>query len=790
MPKLDDKKEEAQNEAPEQEGKPTPDDSVEEIDRGKPRAAKSENLIGEFYTGLIEKTYHESSFWSDSMSKPYNPDPLFQKTSDYSIYEEMLKDDQINVCLSLKKDLVLASGWDIIPGDSDNEDTEVKDYLEKCLNEDIDTPIDSLLEEILTAYEFGFSLTEKIFKLNPEGMLALKVLKTRHPATWLIHTDERGNVTNYEQRGRKESISVDPKSLIHYINNPRFQNPYGNSDLQPAYAAYFVKRQIIKFLAIFLEKAAGPMPVAKYPTNTPKQAVDDLFDTIKKFQVKTALALPKEVEIEFLESKNTGEAYHKAINIFNMFIGRSLMIPDLLGFQGTESGGGSYSLGTEQAQILYKHINRRRSTLERFVNREIIQPIVVYNFGMMEKFPKFKFKPIRDEDAIELGKLWIELQKGKFYKPTEEEINYFRKLTKFPEGEVELTEDEPQQQIDPQTGLPVDPMINGEMHDEINPEKQPDKDGEQKGMEKDAVIPTGGDADDGAIPPKPGKKINNPKKNRGVKPYAVTPGDYRKKVDFKAIKAYLDRFEHKVVQEAKPVIQKIFKDLGDQIAKKKIIQQQKPEKIDKLKLKYLGEFERVIQNNLATAYEEAKLIGKTELGSSAKKKFAAPLPDKDFLRVLEEENYQFIGDWEYAITKKARIAIIAAIKDGKSISDVLRILEEDGLPASLTSLERYARTKFTEVANKGRLEYFNASGIVAAYQYSAILDEVTTDLCENLHGTIFENGDEPVPPLHFNCRSMLIPITKYEDYKATDKIGKQGIDEYIEENIGAGFSIK
>ena len=217
-----------------------------------------------------------------------------------------------------------------------------------------------------------------------------------------------------------ENIEIEPKSLIHFVNNRKFQNPYGRSDLRAAYNAWFIKRQIVRYYAIYLEKAASPTPIAKYDKNAPKQAVDDIYAAIKSFQAKTAMAIPKDIEIDFLEAKTNGEAYVKGINIFNMFIGRALMIPDLIGFQGAETAGGAYALGQEQIKIMVKHVQRRRATVERIVNQQIIRPMVYWNHGEVEKCPEFKLRHIRDEDLVELAKLWGEIAKGKLYKPSEE----------------------------------------------------------------------------------------------------------------------------------------------------------------------------------------------------------------------------------------------------------------------------------------------------------------------------------------------------------------------------------
>lgn len=41
-----------------------------------------------------------------------------------------------------------------------------------------------------------------------------------------------------------------------------------------------------------------------------------------------------------------------------------------------------------------------------------------------------------------------------------------------------------------------------------------------------------------------------------------------------------------------------------------------------------------------------------------------------------------------------------------------------------------------------------------------------------------------------NCRSTLIPITKYEEFKPTESIKGQDPQKFIEENKGSGFSNK
>lgn len=710
-------------------------------------ASNSNNYVEELFANMIEETYYRSPYVSDTYRMPYNADDLYQRTFDYSIYEKMCQDDQVSVCLQLKKDLIMGDGAAIVP--SDDSQIEMVKELNKIIFDNYEGNFVDDLEEILSSYEFGFSLTEKVFKIGPQSQLNLKHLRTRHPNTWLIYQNPKGDVTNFVQKTSEGDITVKKTALIHFINNKKFQNPYGTSDLRAAYNAWIAKVHVMRYFSIYLEKAASPIPVGRYEKNAPAGFKDTLLNILKKFQTKTAIAISKDVEIEFLEAKSNGEAYHKAISIFNMIIGRALFIPDLIGLTGSETGGGSYSLGKEQMNLFFMHILRRRNSLEQAINKEIMKLLIQYNYGFIEKPPQFKFNALNQDRALELAKIWLEAVKSKTYKPNEEEINHFRKLVNFPEGEVEFQEQFP---IPPGTGKPEDE----EIEDEDPPE-----------------------------PDKKSEKTDDPEsKKEFAKAYDATPGDYSRKVDFKAMKTKLDDYDKSLMNETAPIVNKMLMDLYDQVSKKKIVQNQNVERIDGLTLKYKKDLKTILKNSFYQLYRDSINQAKVEV---TKSNFAKPLDPAKFLEVLDEEVFQYVGDYEYAILKKTRVELIAAIKDGRPLSSVLSVLSKDLEQLSQVSLERYGRTKHTEVMNNGRYDYFQSTGVVTGYQYSAIMDDRTSDICSGLHGKFFTADNAPIPPMHFNCRSTLIPITKFESFKPTETIRGESVDKFIEDNKGSGF---
>jgi SPP1 gp7 family putative phage head morphogenesis protein len=292
----------------------------------------------------------------------------------------------------------------------------------------------------------------------------------------------------------------------------------------------------------------------------------------------------------------------------------------------------------------------------------------------------------------------------------------------------------------------------------------------------------------------------------------------------------MDSTEDGIVTQSTPIINMIYEDLYDQMRKKKVIERKDLGLMNKIKLRHLGKLNAVIKSNLRDEYRRSQEIAKNEIfknSFSLKKEYAEPLAADEFLKVIDDETFQYIEKWHFNVMDDAKRAMQQALKDGRPLSSVIAMLEGDpflkispidgdiekiATPSSLkskdksmVSLRRYARTKSTEVLNRARLDYFTNSNIVAGYQYSAILDGRTTIVCAGLHGKKFKAGSQPNPPLHFNCRSIILPITVFEEFKEDSKVGgtvktkragdikvpNKTIDQHLKDNVTEkGFSIK
>lgn len=137
------------------------------------------------------------------------------------------------------------------------------------------------------------------------------------------------------------------------------------------------------------------------------------------------------------------------------------------------------------------------------------------------------------------------------------------------------------------------------------------------------------------------------------------------------------------------------------------------------------------------------------------------------------------GQWQRSLDGAVTAILVNALETGANLQDTMRALERIFPTFSKSRLENIARTESVAAYNQGRLAAFRANPYVSAVQFSAILDNRTTDICRDRDGLIMALTDPRLlgntPPLHFQCRSTLVPITRYQwlalqdEDKATEK---------------------
>lgn len=693
----------------------------------------------------------------------------------------MRDDDQVKAALSIKKDMVVNTGWTIKC--EDDVPPEVKEYLTESLKringgpEGAGSSFEDVLRDILSAYDYGFSLSEPVYEFDDgEGLWCYKEIRTRPPHSFTFDIDEKGNIKAIKQLALSNEQPYEPKTFIHHVYQMEFGNPYGKSDLRAAFTPWKAKKFVMKFYNIYLEKYASPGVIGRYKPNMAKEDVAEFFEMLKNWQQNTAMTIPEDVLIEFAESqKDSSGSYQEALHVYDMKIARAILVPDLLGLSGGATKGGSLALGKEHFKTFLGVIRKDRESLQAKITNRLIKPLAAINWGddIAEKVC-FEFIPFSDDSIVEMTRLWIDAVKANVWKPSDEEVNHLRAVAGFPEGEVERPEPVVQQLDANGNPMPPKPGMAG---------SAPKKPGQPAAGAVDKTAQPAKGADDA-------KAQKNAEYARAAKRRLTI---YEKKMDFDAIHKAMEDSEARALPALKRVASVIWNDLITQVRDKGILRKFKPESINSIQPRFVRDMNMVFKNHFKDLFNAAAKTAKAEIYREQKNHAADDEGDGDtllpeqFLQILNAESFKAVGDYSTDITKKARNIIVQGIKDGVPESEIVSLLRDELGATTDKWLATVVRTKTTEIYNDARKSYWDndefAKQVIEAYEFSAILDDRTTDVCRFLDGKIFDKSEflnKITPPLHFNCRSILVPVTRFEAYQDDENYVEPGTEPSFE----------
>lgn len=395
----------------------------------------------------------------------FNPERLVQRRG-LDIYTEMLTDDQVYAVSTIKKAIILSPGWAIQPASDSKRDIAIADFVRWNFVRMPGT-LRNVLFNVLTAMDYGFSITEKVLTLEKDhpkyrGLIRLKMLKPKSPVNFDFDMDEFGNIESIEQTIVPAGATTDelnPDKFVHYAYNTKFGNPYGYSDLRAAYTPWIEKKMIRRFWSIFLERFGSPPVMCKLPRNATDPEVAKIKQTIRNIQTRTGLTVPEGFEITLLEAMRSGHAgFENAIAEKNMAITHAILMPDLLGFSAGERPG-SFALGKAHVDIfLYVLEKVTRDIEDDIMGEQIIKPLVDMNFRVSD-YPVFQFEPLKQESRSIRAKLISILRDANVIRSDEPWIRDFVEIPKVT-GQIPATEQQADEPLLDQIGKILEILEN------------------------------------------------------------------------------------------------------------------------------------------------------------------------------------------------------------------------------------------------------------------------------------------------------------------------------------------
>jgi len=154
------------------------------------------------------------------------------------------------------------------------------------------------------------------------------------------------------------------------------------------------------------------------------------------------------------------------------------------------------------------------------------------------------------------------------------------------------------------------------------------------------------------------------------------------------------------------------------------------------------------------------------------------------------QGYDFKDLFEVTADSHARqlkTILASAVASGTPVADIIKDirLKSENLTDGQLKTNVYTTIKDSrETARYASYEEFETLGIVDYYKFNATLDFRTSSVCRGLDNKIYKMKLAEIPnkpPIHFNCRSVLIQVPKNNfktDNKRTSMFGQTEFDNY------------
>lgn len=132
-----------------------------------------------------------------------------------------------------------------------------------------------------------------------------------------------------------------------------------------------------------------------------------------------------------------------------------------------------------------------------------------------------------------------------------------------------------------------------------------------------------------------------------------------------------------------------------------------------------------------------------------------------------------LGTWMMGYSTSVRVAMIKQIKvgvaNGEALPEIGRRINK-ALNWKGKQAEFIARTAVSNVVHQAKEEVFKKNkDIVRKVQLVATLDDRTSLICIDIDGNVYNVGEGPRPPLHFNCRTTVVPLTpSWQEFGVVD----------------------
>jgi len=308
------------------------------------------------------------------------------------LFEEMEeKDPHLFSQLQTRKNAVTGLDFEVIPFSDDEYDKKIAEFVKEEI-ESIESMEDMFLD-LLDAVGKGIATSEIIWE-NENDKHTIKDVKWRHQKKFFWDENDIFKVMTEEF---PNGIIVPENKFIVHRYKARSGHPSRAGTLRVVAWMYLFKNYDVKDWVAFCEVFGMPLRLGKYNPSASEEDKEALMKALVMLGTDAAGIIPDNTEIEFKESAKT-----TSINVYESLARfcDEQMSKALLGQTLTsDSGGGSFAQSKTHNEVRHDLTMADCKALAATVRRDLIRPLVLFNFGENKRIPYLRF------DSEEAGDL-------------------------------------------------------------------------------------------------------------------------------------------------------------------------------------------------------------------------------------------------------------------------------------------------------------------------------------------------------------------------------------------------
>lgn len=585
------------------------------------------------------------------------------------------------------------------------------------------TPFRLVLARTLKAVLEGYALAEKVFAVSDNGKIVYRKIAFRDVTKITVLTDDKGGFAGYKQSyydpetKKIKDVTVPVEYCFLYTYNKDEDEIYGQSAFQAAFYHWDRKRRLYYLYEQAVEKGAMP------PKMLEVQEGNDDSDSKKSanlaamtnFGIDSAVLVPTGYKLSPYDAGKGRIDPMPGIDHHDAQMARSVLAQFIL--LGNSDKTGSFALSKSHADLFMMALKGMMAEIEEHINSYLIPQLIDYNYDT-PLYPEFHFNDMTDDTSEFIEGIFTEIVK--------------KSGTKMPQSFLDGLVKKVAERLD----IDMDELEQVEQLDETG---------------------TG-------APALSRKHTHSRSKKKTEFAWRRDLTEAEAEINLAAIQDKMDTQEEKFLKNMRPVFDKVTAQAIADITP--IIEGGDITKLDDFALTGQDEYSQAITDESMDTYNQTKKITSDDLDIKIP---TTPKESKDYFT----ENSKSVTEKQFSdLLFLIKQTVTSNFHKGQlskghtfATEDIVNILNGDFESFFADKIGVTGSIIVSQAINRARDDIFTtAASDIAVYQYSAILDENTCPLCEQLDKTVVgeaEYKSSPYqPPIHHFCRCIWIAIKK------------------------------